>query len=280
MDVDLDVNKMAQVLYGLSVEYGLRVLGALAILLVGRWMARWVSRVAESALVRAKVDGTLVRFLRNLTYSALLAAVGLAVLSQLGVQTASFLAVLGAAGLAVGLALQGSLSNFAAGVLLILFRPFKVGDFVEAGGTAGTVAEIQLFTTILFGPDNRKFIVPNSQILSATITNFSDIETRRVDMVFGISYQDDIPKAKALLDKLVKEETRILAEPVPVIAVSELGPHGVDLVVRPWVKPDDYWNVRFDFTERVKLAFDQEGISIPFPQRDVHIKSGQSAKLA
>lgn len=280
MNVDLDVNKVAQTLYGLSVEYGLRVLGALAILLVGRWLARWVSRVAESALVRAKVDGTLVRFLRNLTYSALLAAVGLAVLGQLGVQTASFLAVLGAAGLAVGLALQGSLSNFAAGVLLILFRPFKVGDFVEAGGTAGTVAEIQLFTTILFGPDNRKFIVPNSQILSATITNFSDIETRRVDMVFGISYQDDIPKAKALLDKLVKEETRILAEPAPVIAVSELGPHSVDFVVRPWVKPDDYWNVRWDFTEKVKLAFDQEGISIPYPQRDVHIRSGQGSKPA
>ena len=198
-------------------------------------------------------------------------------LGKLGIQTTSFIAIIGAAGLAVGLVLQGSLANFAAGVILIIFKPFKVGDFVMAGGEMGTVKEIQIFNTILAHPDNRKIIVPNAQVTGANITNFSAIENRRIDLVFGISYNDDMKKAKEALEKVVADDSRILKDPKPVIAVSELGDSSVNLVCRPWVKPTDYWNVYFSVTEKGKLELEKNGISIPFPQHDVHIYNEQKA---
>jgi small conductance mechanosensitive channel len=207
----------------------------------------------------------------SLVRFGILAFTFIAVLSKLGVQTTSFVAVLGAAGLAVGLALQGSLGNFASGVLLLLFRPIKKGDFVEAGGTSGSVNEISVFTTILMTPDNKKVIVPNSQVTGGIIINYSATGTRRVDLVAGIGYSDDIAKAKEVLKRIVAAHPAILPEPAPVIEVAELGDSSVNLVVRPWVNSGDYWRVYWDLTESIKLEFDKEGISIPFPQRDVHL---------
>jgi small conductance mechanosensitive channel len=254
--------------------YGFSLVAAILIFVLGKWIAGILSRALERALTKGNVDATLARFVKNISYIALLTFVVIAAVSKLGVQTTSFIAVIGAAGLAVGLALQGSLSNFAAGVLLILFRPFKVGDFIEAGGTMGTVQEIQIFNTALDYPDNRKQIVPNSQILGGIITNFSAIEKRRIDLVVGISYEDDLRKAKQVLEDVVNGQSGILKDPAPLIAVLELGNSSVDLVVRPWVKPSDYWTVRFELTERIKLALDEHGITIPYPQRTLHIKEG------
>ena len=227
-------------------------------------------------MTKGNVDITLIKFASNLTYTVLLIVVILAALGQLGVQTTSFLAILGAAGLAVGLALQGSLSNFASGVLIIFFRPFKVGDFVELAGKTGTVSQIQIFTTELKTPDNKVIIIPNSQITSSVITNFSAEDTRRVDLKFGIGYGDDLLKAKKILSDLVNSDSRILKEPAPFVAVSELADSSVNFVVRVWVNAPDYWAVFFDMTEKVKLTFDKEGISIPFPQRDVHLYNHNS----
>jgi small conductance mechanosensitive channel len=254
------------------VTYGLQLVAAVAIFVIGKWLAGVTSRAIEKAMVNAKVDQTLAIFVKNLSYFALLAFVVLAALGKLEIQTASFVAILGAAGLAIGFALQGSLSNFAAGVMIILFRPFKAGDFIEAGGTIGSVQEIQIFNTILNHPDNRKQIVPNSQVLSGIVTNFTAIEKRRVDLVFGISYEDDLLKAKKILEGIVNDFPGVLKDPAPLVAVSELGASSVDFVARPWVKPADYWAVRFGLTEKVKLEFDKNGITIPYPQRTVHVQ--------
>lgn len=264
----------------LATTYGMQLLAAVAIFVIGKWVVKIVVNVLDKAMQKANVEPTLAKFVRNLCYFALLTFVIIAAVGKLGVQTASFVAVIGAAGLAVGLALQGSLSNFAAGVLLILFKPFKVGDFIEAGGTIGSVSEIQIFNTVLAHPDNRRQIVPNAQILGGIITNFTAIDKRRVDMVFGISYDDDILKAKKVLEELVNTQDGILKDPAPVIAVGELGDSSVNFYVRPWTKPSDYWGVYFSLTERVKLRFDEEGITIPYPQQDVHIKTEGAAALA
>ena len=212
------------------------------------------------------------RFLASLDVFLILAALGL-----LGIQTTSFIAVIGAAGLAIGLALQGSLANFAAGFLLIIFRPFKVGDYIEGGGTAGTVEAIQLFTTQLASPDNKTIIVPNSKMTGDNIVNFSTKGTRRVDMVFGIGYEDDIDKARNIITEILSQDERILQEPAMKIAVSELADSSVNFIARPWVNAADYWNVYFETTEKVKTQFDAEGISIPYPQRDVHVYEHKEA---
>ena len=238
---------------------------------VGWIVARIVSRVTRRLLTRANVDSTLVTFVTSLTYIGMMAFVVIAAVGKLGVQTASFVAVIGAAGLAIGFALQGSLSNFAAGVMLILFRPFKVGDRVDAGGAAGVIVEVQMFATVFRTGDNKRIIVPNSIITGGSITNYSANDTRRIDMVFGIGYGDDISLAKQIIREILDAEERVLKDPEPQIAVSELADSSVNLVVRPWVKTADYGGVRFDVTERVKLAFDARGVSIPFPQRDVHV---------
>lgn len=251
--------------------YGPKVIAALAIIVIGRIVVGIVARFIRKLMNKTKVDDTLTKFVVSLVRILLLMVIAIAALNSLGVETTSLIAILGAAGLAVGLALQGSLSNFSAGVMIIIFRPFKAGDFVEAGGTSGSVEEIRIFNTLLKTPDNKIIIVPNSNIIGNNITNYSAQDTRRVDMVFGIGYGDDIKKAKDILNRLITEDSRILQDPAPTVAVGELADSSVNFVVRPWVKTADFWAVKFDFTEKVKLTFDAEGISIPFPQRDVHL---------
>ena len=251
--------------------YGMQIVSAVVILVVGLWLAKRLKALFVKALEKKDVDQTLIGFLSSLLYGAFVVFVVIAAISKLNVQTTSFVAVIGAAGLAVGLALQGSLSNFASGVLLILFKPFKAGDFIKAGGEMGTVVEVSVLTTELKSPDNIKIIMPNSQVMSGSISNFSGHSTRRVDMTVGVSYTDDLNKAKSIIEGLIKAEERILEEPAPQVAVANLGDSSVDFVVRPWVNAGDYWAVKFDFTKAVKEKFDEEGISIPFPQRDIHL---------
>jgi small conductance mechanosensitive channel len=257
--------------YEFLMVYGLKIVAAIAIFIIGRIGISVLVRLIGRMLKRSNADETLVKFLISLTRITLLTFLFIMVLGALGVQTASFIAVLGAAGLAVGFALQGSLSNFASGVMLIIFRPFKAGDYVEAGGTSGTVEQIAIFSTIMKTPDNKRVIIPNSKITGDTITNYSAMDTRRIDMVFGIGYGDDIKKAKDILTQLVTADSRVLKDPAPVVAVLELADSSVNFAVRPWVKTADYWDLYFDLTEKVKLTFDQQGISIPFPQTDVHL---------
>ncbi len=250
---------------------GPHLIMALIIFVVGRWVARWVTGMASKGFRRADVEPTLGRFLSKLIYYALLAGVIIAAAGELGIETTSFIAIVGAAGLAVGLALKDSLSNFASGVMLILFRPFKVGDVVTAGGVTGKVQQIDIFSTVILTPDNQRIIVPNGGITAGVITNINAEETRRVDLVVGIGYDDDIRLAKTTLEDLVKADSRILTDPAPAIAVSELADSSVNLIVRPWVNTEDYWDVRLDLTESIKLTFDEKGISFPYPQQDVHM---------
>jgi len=255
--------------------YGTKIIAAIAILVVGRILVGVVARVVKKLMTKGKVDETLTRFLVSLTRILLMTIVVIAALSALGVQTTSFVAIIGAAGLAIGFALQGSLANFAAGVMLIVFRPFKAGDYIEAGGSNGIVHEVSIFNTILRTLDNRKVIIPNAKITGDNITNYSALEIRRIDLVFGIGYGDDLKRAKEILVQMVSEDERILKDPPPTVAVSELGDSSVNFVVRPWVKTPDYWTVYFDLTEKVKTTFDEKGITIPFPQRDVHLYQAQ-----
>ena len=258
-------------IYGYLVGYGFDLVAALFIFIIGKWAARVASQFIQGMMISAHVDATLAKFIKHLSYGAFMAFVIIAALSKVGVQTTSLVAIIGAAGLAVGLALQGSLSNFAAGVMLIIFKPFRVGDAIEAGGAAGTVEEIQIFNTVINAPDNRRVIVPNAKITGDNITNLSDIECRRIDLKFSISYKDDMRTAKDVLMKMVRSDPRILKDPATVVAVSELADNSVNLVCRPWVKPLDYWNVYFDLTEKGKLALEENGMTIPFPQREVHV---------
>ncbi len=251
--------------------YGLKVLAAIVIFVVGRWVARLLTKTLKKMMRKGNVDETLVKFIGNMTYIALLTFVILAALGKLGVQTTSFIAVIGAAGLAVGLALQGSLSNFAAGVLMIIFRPFKVGDYIDAAGVSGTVEKIEIFTTQLKTPDNKTVIIPNSKITEGPITNVTAKDTRRVDLIYGVGYSDDIDKVKEVLVDILAKDARVLDDPPPIIGLLELADSSVNFAVRPWVKKEDYWNFYFDMNESVKKRFDSEGISIPFPQRDVHM---------
>lgn len=250
---------------------GLNLLWAVVILLGGFWLARLVAGLLRKTLQRSNVDPGLVSFVGTLTYYGLLFFAIIAALSRLGIQTTSLVAVVGAAGLAVGLALQGSLANFAAGVLILIFRPYRVGDVVEVAGAFGTVEEIQIFTTVLGTPDNKTVVVPNARATEGNITNYTRKGTRRLDMVFGIGYGDDLLKAKQLLEQIIAEDERVLQEPAATVAVLELANSSVNFAVRPYVSVGDYWNVLFDTTEKVKLLFDQEGISIPYPQQDVHL---------
>ncbi len=249
---------------------------ALAIFIIGRLIASMLLNVVDKILNKAGMDSMLVSFVLSILNALLLLFIIIAALDQLGVDTTSFIALIGAAGLAVGLALQSSLQNFASGVLLIVFRPFKVGHFIEAAGVSGVVEEIGIFCTRMKTGDNREIIVPNGAIYNGTITNNSARDTRRIDMVFGIGYDDDIRKAKEIMQAILDADTRVLSDPAPLIAVAELADSSVNFVVRPWVKASDYWAVKFDVTEKIKLAFDDAGISIPYPQMDVHLN--QSAE--
>ncbi len=254
------------------IPWAINIALALLIFYVGRMMIKIVVKILRKLLARAKMDEILVNFVSSIVKSLLLLFVVVAALDRLGVDTTSLIALLGAAGLAVGLALQGSLQNFAAGVMMIVFRPFRAGDYVEAGGTAGVVEAINIFSTTMRTGDNREIIVPNGSIYNGAITNYSARETRRIDMVFGISYGDDMRKAREIMQQVLDADERVLKDPAYTVAVSELGESSVNFVVRPWVKSGDYWAVRFDLTERIKLAFDENGISIPFPQMDVHMQ--------
>jgi len=269
--MDMDLSQLIAKVYELLTVYGLRVIAAIVIFVLGRWVALGVAKVIKRVMIKSKVDETLVSFVRNLCYVALLAFVVIAALNQLGIQTASLIAVLGAAGLAVGLALQGSLGNFAAGVLMVIFKPFKVGDFIEGAGTAGIVEKVEIFTTQLKTPDNKTVIVPNAKLTGDNITNFTVKGTRRVDFVFGIGYGDDIDKARSIIKEIIDRDERVMKEPEPMIVVSELADSSVNLTVRAWTSAGDYWSFYFDTTENVKKQFDTEGVSIPFPQRDVHL---------
>lgn len=258
-------------------QLGINIVVALAIFVVGKWVANILSRFCNRLMNQAKVDVTLARFLANIIYSVLMAMVILAALSELGINTTSLAAILAATGFAVGMAFQGTLGNIASGVMLILFKPFKVGDFIEAGDATGIVEEIQIFSTHLRTGDNIAIILPNSKITGSTIKNYSKKETRRIDLVIGCGYGDDLKAVKSFLEETVRGDERILSDPEPVVAVNELGDSSVNFVVRPWVKNADYWATRWDLTEKIKLGFDKRGFNIPYPTRDLHVYNETSA---
>lgn len=259
------------------IPWGTKIVMAILVFWIGKWLAKLLTSALQKVMIKANVDEMLVSFLGNIAYAALLAVVVLAALEQLGVNTTSAMAILGAAGLAVGLALKDSLASFAAGVMLIIFRPFKLGDFVEAGGVAGVVEEIRIFHTMLKTGDNREVTMPNAQIYSGTIVNFSARDTRRIDLVIGIGYEDDIKKARDTINAILDAEETVLKDPAPTVMVLELGASSVDFAVRPWVKSADYWTTRAKLLEVIKTTFDKEGISIPYPQQDVHMFEAKTA---
>jgi small conductance mechanosensitive channel len=272
-----EVNQIWLQAQDLVAAWGLKVIAAIAIFVIGRWVAMAVRNGIRRMMTRANIDPIIIGFVGSMTYIALLAFVVIAALGQLGIQTTSFIAILGAAGLAIGLALQGSLANFAAGFLMIIFRPFKVGDFIEGAGVAGVVEAIHIFTTTLKTGDNKIIIIPNAKLSGDNITNYSAQETRRVDMTVGVSYDANLSVVRDVLNDIISKEERILGDPAPMVAVAELADNSVNFVVRVWTKTGDYWGVKFDMTETIKNRFDAEGIGIPYPQRDIHIVSGQLA---
>lgn len=271
---EIDKAELLAIYSKFVVPWSLKIIVALLIFLIGQLVAKFIASILGKVLGRTKLDRILVEFIQSLVNALLLVFVIVAALDQLGVNTNSVIAVLGAAGLAIGLALQGSLQNFAAGFMLLIFRPFKGGDFVEAAGTAGIIEKIGIFSTTLHTGDNKEVIIPNSAIYSSNITNYSKRPTRRIDMVFSIGYEDDIRTARDIIATIIKDEPRILPEPDTLIAVGELAANSVNFFVRPWVKTDDYWDVKFALTEKIKLAFDANGITIPFPP--IHVPSSKA----
>lgn len=253
------------------INYGPALLKAIAVLVLGLWIVKIITGVIKKILTKSAVDPSLQGFLRSLVSITLKIMVYITALGMLGVEMTSFIAILGAAGLAVGLALSGTLQNFAGGVMILLFKPYKVGDFIDAQGHTGVVKEIQIFVTILTTPDNKTVIIPNGPLATGSLTNFSTQATRRVDWTFGIAYGDDVDKAYEVLRRLISEDERILSDPEPFMAVSALADSSVNIVVRVWVNAPDYWAVHFRLNEQVYKTFDKEGLSIPFPQRDVHL---------
>lgn len=267
----MDIEQIKEFLINNGIPLAISFVKALVILIIGLQIIRFLSRTFNKVLVKRNVDESLKPFLKSLFYNLLLVLLILSVLSTVGIEMTSFVAILGAAGLAIGLSLQGTLQNFAGGVIILTVKPFQVGDYIEAQGYSGTVNAIHIFNTVMITPDNKRIVIPNGKLSNESITNHYVEANRRVDMVFGIGYDDDVKKAKEVLDRLIKEDDRVLAEPAYSVRVGSLGDSSVNFNVRPWVKPDDYWGVYWDFQEKVKLEFDKEGISIPFPQRDVHI---------
>ncbi|CAM3695345.1 mechanosensitive ion channel domain-containing protein [Rheinheimera salexigens] len=267
-----EITKFYQENNAVIVGYFLQFIAAIVIFYVGRLVAKVVKRLLERALLSRHIDKAVVSFMASIVYAIILIATVLMALSQVGVETTSFIAILGAAGLAIGLALQGSLANFASGILIILFRPFKSGDYIDAGGVSGTVDKIEIFQTIMTTPDNKRVIVPNAKITGGPITNYSAEPTRRVDILVGIAYDADLRLAKKLLEEIINADERVLPAPKPLIAVAALADSSVNIHVRPWVNAADYWGMYWDTLEKIKLTFDEHGIGIPFPQMDVHIK--------
>lgn len=259
------------------IQYGPSVLAAIAVFIIGRMLAKWLRRIVVRLMNKADVDPMVTGFTASMVYIGLMVFVVMTALGQVGIQTTSFLAILGAAGLAIGLALQGSLANFAAGFLLIIFRPFKVGDVIEAAGVTGKVDVIQIFTTTLRTPDNKTIIVPNAKLGNDNIINYSTQKTRRVDLVVGVSYEADLKETRVILQDIVDSDERVLKDPEPQIVVGELADSSVNFFIRVWVNAADYWNVFFDANEKIKLRLDEAGIGIPYPQRDVHLYEHKTA---
>jgi len=267
----MDTAEIIKDITQIATEFGLRLLYAVLIIVVGRWVVKLLLRIIKSALEKTTVEETVRIFVANLLNTLLMVIIFIAAINQLGIETTSIIAMLGAAGLAIGLALQGSLANFAAGILIVIFRPYKVGDYIEAGSAAGTVLDIQIFSTVLKTPDNKVVVVPNGTIMDSSIVNYTGQETRRVDIIASCGYEDDIDKVKNILKDILNQDERILEEPEPRIAVSELADNSINFIVRPWVKSSDVLSVKYSILEQIKKRFDEEGISIPYPQRDVHI---------
>jgi small conductance mechanosensitive channel len=272
-----DVSQLWVQVQGIATDWGIKVIAALAIFIIGRWIAKGIRRGVRRMMEKGDADPIIIGFVGSIVYIALLAFVVVAALGQLGIQTTSFIAILGAAGLAIGLALQGSLANFAAGFLMIIFRPFKVGDFVEAAGVAGVVKDMQIFTTTMKTGDNKTIIIPNAKISGDNIINYSAEENRRVDMTVGVAYDADLSKVRDVLNDIISKDGRIMSDPPPQVVVGELADSSVNFIVRLWTKSEDYWGVKFDITETIKNRFDEAGIGIPFPQHDIHIVSGSAA---
>ncbi len=268
---DLSLEAAVETVTTFATEFGLKIIGAVVLLVVGAWIARRVRNGLQGGLVRGGLDATLVPFVAAMVYWGLMTFIVIAVIGILGVPTAQFVAVIGAAGLAVGLALQGTLSNFAAGVMLLIFRPFSVGHWVEVAGTAGTVKEISVFSTILHTGDNIRVTVPNSQVYGQTIRNYSANPTRRIDLVIGVGYDDDLQVAKETMLRVLTSDARVLEDPAPNVQVHELGDSSVDFIVRPWCNSGDYWALRWDLMRALKEELEAAGCNIPFPQRDVHL---------
>jgi small conductance mechanosensitive channel len=272
------INQVVEASAALVSTWGIRVLGAIVVLIVGRWIAGVIRRGVHAGLERGRVDGALIPFVSSAAYYLVLAIVIISVLNLFGIETTSLIAVLGAAGLAIGLALQGTLSNFAAGTMLLLFRPFRPGDYVEVAGQSGGVAEIGIFTTTLNTPDNVRITIPNSAVYGSVIKNYAVNGTRRVDMVMAIAYADDVGRAIDTITRVVRNDKRVLNDPELVVAVGELTDSAVNIVVRPWCNVDDYLSLKFDLTRELKQALEAAGCSIPFPQRVVHVtRDGEAA---
>jgi len=267
----IDFEAILQTLYEQTVLFGPRVLYAVAILIIGNWVAKWLTSLARKALEGRKIEPSLVGFLSAIIHAGLVCFVILAALGKVGIQTTSFVAVIGAAGLAIGLALQGSLSNFAAGVLIIIFKPYRVGDYVVASGAEGNVVDIGIFTSTVVTLDNRTQIIPNAVATSGVIENYTKQGTRRLDLVAGVSYGDDVKKVKDILQDILDKEPRVLKDPAPTIGLMEMADSSINFAFRPWVKVEDYWDLFFELQEQIKLRFDEAGVTIPFPQRDVHL---------
>jgi len=270
-DLNLEWSQFLDLLQAKGIDFAINLAIALTIFYAGKFFVGLVVRMTGKVMQKQGVDKTLEAFICNLVRVSLMIVVIIAAIGAVGIQTTSFIAIFGAAGLAVGLALQGSLSNFASGVLIILFRPYRVGDYIEAAGIAGSVEQVQILTTVLKTGDNKQIIVPNSQIMNSIITNYSANDTRRIDMVVGVSYDDDLDKVRTTLEALIADEARILEDPATLTAVAELADSSVNLFVRPWVKSGDYSGVKCDLTEAVKKRFDKEGMSFPVPQQSVHL---------
>ena len=269
--METNLTEYQKLIEAYAIPWAIKIIAAIIIFIIGRFFAKLIVQAIKKVMTKAKIEDTLRDFLGNIIQAILMVVIVIAALEQLGIDTTSVLAIFAAAGLAIGLAFKDSLSNFSSGIMLILFRPFKLGDFVEAAGTAGVVEHIQIFNTILRTGDNREITIPNSHIYSGIITNFSARDTRRIDLVIGIGYDDNIGTAKKLIEDIIKNDERLLADPAPTIMVLELGESSVDIAVRPWVNSADYWPVRADLLQSIKETFDKEGISIPYPQRDLHM---------
>ena len=267
----MTTEEIIQQISSMGIEYGPKVLGAIAVWIIGTIVIKAVSRTSNKIMAKSKLDASLIPFLSSMLNISLKALLVITVLSMVGIEMTSFIAILGAAGLAIGLALQGSLSNFAAGILIVIYRPYKVGDYIQADNHLGTVDDIQIFSTVLKTPDNKLVVVPNGSIMNGSIVNFSNQDKRRVDIIASCSYEDDIDKVKSVLADILSKDDRILNEPKPRIAVSELADSSVNFIVRPWVKNSDYIDVYYSLLEEIKKSFDREGIAIPYPQTDVHI---------